>query len=118
MMRSRPSSSLRSPLLVLLLLHFFSYPHRHLRRWGLPNAILTRLRDAHPRQPRRPLRPRAAMMARGMSASLIAVLPKVPGREVREKVMGYVRGTLAPTPPSTPQVEVPPMLQPQAQVEV
>ncbi|KAF8145067.1 hypothetical protein K438DRAFT_2100158 [Mycena galopus ATCC 62051] len=46
------------------------------RTWGLRKAILARLRT------RRPIRPPATMMARRMSASLIAVLPKVPGREV------------------------------------
>ncbi|KAJ6447995.1 hypothetical protein C8R45DRAFT_1134663 [Mycena sanguinolenta] len=45
------------------------------------------------------------------------LLPQVPGREVREKVMGYVRGTLAPTP-STPQVEVPLLIPPIPQTEV
>ncbi|KAF7369394.1 hypothetical protein MVEN_00268300 [Mycena venus] len=51
-------------------------------RWGVRKAILDRVRT------RRPIRPRATMMARRMSASLIAVLPTMPTREV---VLDYVR---------------------------
>ncbi|KAJ6452117.1 hypothetical protein C8R45DRAFT_1124195 [Mycena sanguinolenta] len=48
---------------------------------------------------------RVGVHSPGASSAVLSL--RVPGREVREKVMGYVRGTLAPTPPSTPQVEVP-----------
>ncbi|KAJ6492340.1 hypothetical protein C8R45DRAFT_1073587 [Mycena sanguinolenta] len=58
--------------------------------WGLRPAILTRARA---RSPAEAAVETAGMMARRMGASLIAVLPKVPGSEVLEKVMGYVRGT-------------------------
>jgi hypothetical protein len=60
-------------------------------RWR--TALLERVKH------RRPIRPRATMMARRMSAGLIAVLPQIPiqmpampGIPSREEVLGYVRG--------------------------